>query len=85
DRKSLESFIESKELPAPLDNNFVHALKEVLSGLVKVIVTAQELQKAIQVTDGPAIPSELKKRFGEYIDQLTQGKDPAKVRIVVEE
>lgn len=85
DRKSLESFIESKELPAPLDNNFVHALKEVLSGLVKVVVTAQELQKAIQVTDGPAIPSELKKRFGEYIDQLTQGKDPAKVRIVVEE
>ena len=84
DREPLEAFIKSKELPAPLDSNFVHALKEVLSGLVKVTVTAQELQTALQVTDGPATPAEMKKRFEEYIDQLTRGKDPAKVRIVIE-
>jgi len=84
DREPLEAFIKSKELPAPLDSNFVHALKEVLSGLVKVTVTAQELQAALQVTDGPATPAEMKKRFEEYIDQLTRGKDPAKVRIVME-
>ena len=69
-----------KELPVPLDSNFVHALKEVLSGLVKVTVKAQELQQALQVTDGPATPAEMKKRFEEYIDQLTKGKDPAKER-----
>ncbi|MBN2054301.1 ATP-binding protein, partial [bacterium] len=38
DREPLEAFIQSKELPVPLDSNFVHALKEVLSGLVKVTV-----------------------------------------------
>ena len=84
DREPLEAFIKSKELPVPLDSNFVHALKEVLSGLVKVTVKAQELQQALQVTDGPATPTEMKKRFEEYIDQLTRGKDPAKVRIVLE-
>ncbi|AJF05949.1 DUF6079 family protein [Geoalkalibacter subterraneus] len=84
DREPLEAFIKSKELPMPLDSNFVHALKEVLSGLVKVTVKAQELQQALQVTDGPATPAEMKKRFEEYIDQLTKGKDPAKVRIVLE-
>ncbi|MGI6391592.1 MAG: DUF6079 family protein [Kiritimatiellia bacterium] len=84
DREPLEAFIRSKELPVPLDSNFVHALKEVLSGLVKVTVKAQELQQALQVTDGPATPAEMKKRFEEYIDQLTKGKDPAKVRIVME-
>ena len=84
DREPLEAFIKSKELPVPLDSNFVHALKEVLSGLVKVTVKAQALQDALQVTDGPATPSEMKKRFEEYIDQLTKGKDPAKVRIVME-
>ena len=84
DRKPLEAFINSKELPVPLNSNFVHALKEVLSGLVKVIVTVQDLQQALQVTDGPATPAEMKKRFGEHIDQLTKGKDPAKVRIVME-
>lgn len=84
DREPLEAFIKSKKLPVPLDSNFVHALKEVLSGLVKVTVKAQELQQALQVTDGPATPTEMKKRFEEYIDQLTKGKDPAKVRIVME-
>lgn len=84
DREPLEAFIKSKELPVPLDSNFVHALKEVLSGLVKVTVKAQELQQALQVTDGPATPAEMKKRFEEYIDRLTKGKDPANVRMVVE-
>jgi hypothetical protein len=84
DREPLEAFIKSKELPVPLDSNFVHALKEVLSGLVKVTVKAEELQQALQVTDGPATPAEMKKRFEEYIDQITKGKDPAKVRLVVE-
>jgi hypothetical protein len=84
DRQPLEAFIETKELPVPLDNNIVHALKEVLSGLVKVTIHAQELQQALQVTDGPATPAEMKKRFEGYIDQLTKGKDPAKVRLVLE-
>ena len=84
DREPLEAFIQSKELPEPPSSNFVHALKEVLSGLVKVTVNAQELQHALQVTDGPATPIEMKKRFEGYIDQLTKGKDQAKVRIVLE-
>jgi len=84
DREPLEIFIKSKELPVPLDTNFVHALKEVLSGLVKVSVKAQELQKALQIESGPATPAEIKKRFDDFIDQLTKGKDPAKVRIVME-
>ena len=84
DREPLEAFIQSRELPVPLSSSFVHALKEVLSGLIKVTVHAQDLQTALKVTDGPATPAEMKNRFDEYIDQLTRGKDPAKVRIVVE-
>jgi Family of unknown function (DUF6079) len=84
DRQPLESFIKSGELPEPLDNNIVHALKEVLSGLLKVSVKAKDLEKALQVHGGAATPSEMKRRFEEYIDQLTKGKDPAKVRIVLE-
>jgi len=84
ERNLLSAFIKAKELPEPLDNNFVHALKEVLSGLIRVTVTIPEIQKALRVSDGPATPSEMKKRFEEYIDSLTRGKDPAKVRIVVD-
>lgn len=84
DRKELEAFIKSGELPVPLGSDLVHALKEALSGLVKVSVKARELQQALQATDGPATPSEIKKRFDAYIDQLIKGKDPAKVRIIME-
>jgi hypothetical protein len=84
DREQLEDLIRSRKLQETLDNNFVHALKEVLSGLVKVPLKIQDMQNALQVTSGPATPAELKKRFEDYIDQLTRGKDPAKVRIVME-
>lgn len=84
DRKLLDKFIKSRELPAPLDNNLLYAIKEVLSNLVKVSVKTQDLQTALQVASGPATPAEMKKRFEEYIDSLTKGKDPAKVRILIE-
>lgn len=85
DRNQLEDFIKSRELPVPLNSNVVHALKEVLSGLVRVTVKTRELQHALESSDGPATPTEMKKRFEAYVDQLTKGKDPAKVRIVIEE
>ena len=84
DRKPLEAFIKSKEMPIPPDSNFVHALKDVLSDLVKVTVKMQNLQQVLQVTDGPATLTEMKKRFEEYVDRLAKGKDQAKVRIVIE-
>jgi hypothetical protein len=84
DRQPLEAFIKARELPVPLDSSFVHALKEVLSGLVKVPIRTEELQQALRIAEGPATPTELKKRFDDFIDQLTKGKDPAKVRIVME-
>lgn len=84
DRKKLLAFIDSGALPAPLDSNFVHALKEVLSGLVKVAIKAGDLQNALQSESSPMKPAEIKRRFGIYIDQLTKGKDPEKVRLVLE-
>ena len=84
ERKPLETFIQAKELPAPLNNNFVHALKEALSGLVKITVKAQELQQALQIESGPATPEEIKTRFNAFIDNQTKGNDPSKVRIVLE-
>jgi len=83
-RKSVDSFIRARELPQPLDNNFVHALKEVLSGLVKVAIKPGELQQALQISDGPATPAEIKDRFSKYIDKIIKGNDPRKVRVVLE-
>ena len=84
DRKLLKTFIQSRELPAPLDSNFVQALKQALSGLIKVNIKVKDLQDALQASDGPATPEEMKKRFEAFVDQLTGDEDPAKVRILLE-
>jgi len=67
-----------------MNSEFVNAIHEVLSGLVKVTLKADELKNALRVSGGPATPNEMKKRFDEYIDSLIKGNDPAKTRIVME-
>jgi hypothetical protein len=59
-------------------------LKEVLSGLVKVSIKAEDLRQALLSGGAPATPEEMKKRFDDYIDELIKGKEPNKVRIVLE-
>ena len=84
EREALETFIQSRELPAPVQDSFLSALKQALSGLVKVTFNTVDIQNALQATDGPATPAEMKQRFEDYIDSLTMGKDPTKVRIILE-
>jgi hypothetical protein len=71
-------------LPDKLTQDFIQALKEVLSGLVKVSVKTEDLRQALLCGGAPATPTEMKKRFDDYIDDLTKGKEPNKVRLVLE-
>lgn len=83
DKKRVHAFVESKELPSPLDNSFVHTLKTILAGLQKVPVKKEAFVRVLADL-GPSSPDELKRTFNDYVDTLTKGKDPAKVRIVLE-
>jgi len=83
DKTVIQSFMESKELPEPIDGNFVQTLKTVLAGLQKVPVKKAELIKIV-ANLGPATPEELKRAISDYVDSLTKGKDINKVRIVLE-
>ena len=84
DRDRLTAMITSRRLSQSLENDFVHALQEALSGLQKVPVRTTALIRVLQNGGGPATPEEMKKRFNDYLDSLTRGKDPTKVRIVLE-
>ncbi|BBL34631.1 hypothetical protein Nstercoris_00870 [Nitrosomonas stercoris] len=83
DKQVIQSFMNSKELPDPVDGNFVQTLKTILAGLQKVPVKKADLLKI--VTDlGPSTPNEIKQAVSDYVDSLTKGKDQNKVRIVLE-
>jgi hypothetical protein len=83
-KKLVNGFIQKRELPDDLDQNFIHALGEVLSGLQKVPVKITDLRAALLSGGSPVTPAEMKKRFEEYLEDLTRGKEPSKVRIVLE-
>ncbi|MDZ7954081.1 DUF6079 family protein [Nostoc sp. DedQUE09] len=83
-RQLVDGFLASRILPNPLTNEFIHAVKEVLSGLAKVVVKTQDLQKVLLAGGSPCTVQEMKKRFDDYLGDLARGKDLSKVRIVVE-
>lgn len=84
EQELVRAFIKSGELPANIDSDFIQALKDVFSDLTKVAVTQSGIQKALQNEGGPATPDEIKRRFSDYIDQLTKGQQVDKVRIILE-
>ncbi|MDD5509686.1 MAG: DUF6079 family protein [Dehalococcoidales bacterium] len=83
-RKLIEDLMITRALPDDLSQVFIHALQEVLAGLVKVTVKAEDLRHALLSGGSPATPADLKKRFDEYVNSLTKGKEATKVRIVLE-
>ncbi|MCG3155095.1 MAG: hypothetical protein DKINENOH_01697 [bacterium] len=83
-KKVVQSFQEEKILPDKLASDFMHALQEVLSGLTKITVTSDQLRTALLAGGAPVTMAEMKKRFDEYLNELTRGKDPRRVRIVLE-
>jgi len=80
----VDAFLERRKLPEEFTPDFIHTLQEVLSGLVKVTVTPEDLCAALLNGGSPATPAEMKKRFEEYLDELTKGHEFGKVRIVLE-
>jgi hypothetical protein len=67
-----------------MTDEFIMAIKDALSSLVKVSISVEDLRNLFQSSGGPVSPGELKELFDKYIDKLTAGKDANKVRIVVE-
>jgi hypothetical protein len=84
DRKVIDTFLKSRELPGDLSHDFVSAVQEALSGLTKVTVTIEALKAALLAGGSPATLQELKKRFDEYLDLLAKGKESKKVRVILE-
>jgi hypothetical protein len=80
----IEAFIQAKTLPVPIDSELIHAIKEVLSGLVKVSINSHELFAAITKHGRTLTKDELKVRFDAFVNEKTRGINQENVRIVLE-
>ena len=59
-------------------------MQEALSGLEKIIVSADDIKQALLLGGSPATPDELRKRFEAFLNDRCKGKDTSKLRFVVE-
>ncbi len=83
-RNLVDGFIKKRALPDNLNQDFIFALKEILSGLTPVSIKIADLRSALLAGGSPVTPAEMRKRFEDYLDHLIKGKEPGKVRIVLE-
>jgi hypothetical protein len=83
-KREVREFIKSKSLPESITPPFVKALQEVLSGLQKVVITAEELRAALADGGLPCTVTDLSERFDRHLAKLTKGRDATKVRLVIE-
>ncbi len=83
-KKLVDAFLKSKSLPEEIDHDFLDALKEALTDLALVPVKLEKLREVLLSDGAPVTPAVMKKRFEDYLDQLTKGKEQGKVRIILE-
>ena len=73
-RKLVDGFIKKRTLPDDLDQDFIHALQEVLSGLTKVSVKIADLRDALLAGGSPATPAEMREEVRRIPGPAHQGQ-----------
>lgn len=84
ERAPITAFLQARALPEPVSQDFVHVVSKALQGLDKLAVSEQRLQAALFPDGSPATLEELRERFERFLAGLVKGKEPGKVRIVLE-
>lgn len=84
EQKLLEQVIKEQRLPDRIDAIFVKTVQEVFSGMEKITVTVAGLKEALVQGGTPCTVSEFRQRFETYVESSTRGRDPKRIRIVLE-
>jgi hypothetical protein len=82
DKKLVNSFIATGELPEPLTEDFVNAVSQVLARFEVRRVAAADIWAALFPESAPATLDELTGRFNDLLETLTEGASTDRVRVV---
>ncbi|MFC1584569.1 DUF6079 family protein [Fibrobacterota bacterium] len=82
--KIITDLLKGRELPDNVDNEFIKAISQALSGLIKIPVKPDDLHNALFTGGSPATVEDLKRRMDVFLSGLTKGRDESKVRIALE-
>jgi len=80
----IQAFLDAGALPEKVGYDFVQTVREALTGLERVAVPPEDILLALTEGGMPCTVQELLSRFRSFVEKRTEGRDPNKVRIVVE-
>jgi len=83
-QKLIKDFLDAGALPEKVGYDFLQTVKEALTGLERVAVPPEDILMALTQGGMPCTVQELLSRFRSFVEERTEGRDPNKVRIVVE-
>jgi len=78
----LKAFIDTAELPEPVDVYFIEAVKKYITGFDVVTIDSAKLLETL-IKRGPCNEDDFRKAFNDLLSQAIRGKDKSKLRIVV--
>jgi len=82
-KKEVKAFLKDQVLPEKIGNDLVQGIQQALSGLTAVNIKPSELFAVLNGKGGPCTLEQLRERFEAYLQKLTQGKEPGKLRLVI--
>lgn len=83
-KEAVEAFLKSKALPEKIGNDLVQGMQQALSGLIAIAIRPNDLLDALGDGGAPCTVEQIEARFVRFVQQITRGKEPSKVRLVIE-
>jgi hypothetical protein len=83
-KEAVNAFLKAKAFPEKINNEFVQGVQTALSGLIAIQVRPAELLDALGDSGAPSTVEQLESRFDKFLQKITQGKEQAKVRLVIQ-
>jgi hypothetical protein len=82
-QKVIDNFINKKEFPETVDSFFVNTFNTLFSELDKVNIQVEDMVEEMMKL-GPCTVEDLKLKITKFIDNKVKGKDPSKLRLILE-
>ena len=83
-KEMVDAFLKEKTLPEKISNDLVQGMQQALSGLVAISIRPNELLNALSDGGTPCTVEQIQTRFEEFVEKITRGKEPSKVRLVID-
>jgi hypothetical protein len=83
-RDAVNSFLKAKALPERISNELIQGMQAALSGLIAILIRPAKLLEALSDSGAPSTADQLQSRFEKFLQKVTQGNEPSKVRLIIE-